>query len=143
MNNIIRKFNIIDILIVSVLVLGILALFYKLVTGSTDKTEVFEFTYICDESPITLLDGIQENENCVDADLGTELGTLLSVKTDILDENNTLGSAVIVTKTEGEASEHGIEVENSIYLKGKKINLIIGNSVFEVYLSDIKNVSEG
>ncbi len=142
MNKIIRKFNIIDILIISVLVLGILALFYKLVIGNADKSELFEFTYICDEAPVELFHTIEEGQNCVDADLGTKLGSLLSVQAENPEEGNAMGSGVFVTRTNGEKTDHGIEVDNSVYLKGKKINLIIGDSIFEVYLSDIKNVAE-
>ncbi len=135
MNNIIRRFNIIDILIVSVLALGVLALVFRLVMGSTDDNEVFEFTYICNEAPIELLNEIKTDEICIDADSGAQLGLILSAATEPL--NEVMGRGVIVTKTNGKQTEHGIEVDNSIYIKGKKINLIIGDSIFEVYLSDI------
>lgn len=46
--------------------------------------------------------------------------------------------AVIVTSAEGEKVEHGVNVDGTVILKALKLDLIIGDTVLNVYVSDVK-----
>lgn len=48
----------------------------------------------------------------------------------------------IYARTNGYEAERGVAIGENVYLKGKKLNLIVGDTVYEVYISDIKLIEE-
>ena len=132
------KFNIIDIALMVIIGLSVLALVYKATFGNdNDQLQSYSITYVCEASPVEVLDSVAPGESCVDGDYGTELGALQSVSVDKGDGGKT-GKAVFVSQVDGEGSEHGVTVGDVRYLKGKRFNLIVGDAIFNVYISDIK-----
>ena len=133
---IIWKFNIIDLIIIAVLVLSMTALLYRLTWGGSDE-QAFEITYICDEASLDLLRDVRSGALCADGDLGTELGKVSGCQTEPLTDNSDKGRATIRSIVEGEKSKHGTTIDDIVYLKGKDLNLIIDDTVFKVYISNI------
>ncbi len=134
---IIWKLNIIDLLIITLLLISLTALVYRLTWGSGGDEQIFEITYICDEASIELLRDIRSGDECSDWDLGTELGRITGASSEALPDAPDKGRAYIKTSVEGVKSSHGTTIGDSVYLKGKNLNLIVGDSVFEVYISNI------
>ena len=46
--------------------------------------------------------------------------------------------AVFTTEVEAYKYDHGIYIEDSIYVLGKQVNLVIGDAIFESYISSIE-----
>lgn len=132
------KFNIIDLLIIAIVALSLIALIYKLTWGSGEEKGSFEFTYVCSEAPAELLYSVKRGDICIDGDSGSSLGKISDVRAEILPDSPDKGKAVFKASAKGAKTEHGITINDNIYLKGKTLNLIIGDSVFEVYISDMK-----
>ena len=131
------KFNIIDILLIVLISLSIVALVYKTVKGSSGKEREFVLTCVCENSPTELLYGIKTGDTCVDGETGEELGVISGCTVTPNAENDGKGRAEIYAVVSGTKEKHGIYVENSVYLKGKTFSLIVDDSVFYVYISDI------
>ena len=154
---IIWKLNIVDLLILAIVAVSIIALIYKTTWGNRNSdTQRFTFTYVCQSSPMEVLQGVYSGDPCVDGDYGESLGVL--IQADIFpvasvpgdsDENaahpgpvgqaeaNT-GRATFTVLAEGKKGEHGVTVGDVLYLKGKSFNLIVGDSIFSVYIADIQ-----
>lgn len=132
------KFNIIDLLLIALLILSISALIYKMTWGSKNKEAQFNITYICEDAPLELLYGIKTGDKCADSDKGVELGTVSGCSVSPNPDNNGKGKVEIFTTVIGIRAEHGLSINNNMYLRGKSFPLIIGDSVFNVYISDIK-----
>lgn len=136
---IIWKFNIIDITLIVILCISLLCLIYKFTFGrDNDESQSFLFTYVCDESPMVVLKSIDVGETCGDGDYGTSLGDLKSVVIETDGENEKNGSAVFMSQVSGEKAEHGVTIGDVLYLKGKRFNLMVGDSMFNVYISEIE-----
>ena len=131
------KFNIIDMIIFGVILLSLFALVFRMVSGSDEDKGVYAVTFICEEAPEVLLWEIEKGELCTDGDSGTELGEVSDIFIVPADENSK-PIAYITSQTEAYKADHGIAVDDTVYLKGSRINLIIGDSIFEVYIKDIK-----
>lgn len=134
---IIWKFNIIDIILIALIIMSIVALVYKTVKTSGGKEESFTFTCVCEDTPLELLYNIKSGDICVDGEKGSELGVVSAVSVMPNAENNGKGRAEIRTIVEGTREKHGIYVNDNVYLRGKTFSLIIGDSVFYVYISNI------
>ncbi len=50
----------------------------------------------------------------------------------------TRGEAVFNTVVEAAKADHGIRIEKNVYLLGQNVQLVIGDAVFDVYISDIE-----
>ena len=50
------------------------------------------------------------------------------------------GATKFTSRVAGEKTEHGIKVGDVLYLKGKEFNLIIGDAIFAVYVSNIAEI---
>lgn len=136
---IIWKLNIVDLLLIVILGLSVLGLVYKFTFGQTEENlQAFTFTYVCEESPLEVLRSAEEGEGCADGDYGTSLGSLQSAQIEALADRPDAGRAVFVTQVDGEKAEHGVTVGDVLYLKGKRFNLMIGDAMFNVYISDIQ-----
>ncbi len=195
---IIWKLNIIDLLLIVIILLSILALIYKSVSGSGDESEYREYTlsYVCESAPIRLFDTINQGELCIDGATGDEVGELTDFEVtpifeyvplpetpepapdredeeeisensddDNADDENTEDSengddeelrvkkntpapkptpeptrakAVFTTTVEAAKAEHGIRINKNVYLIGQSMQLVIGNTVFDVYISDMQ-----
>ncbi len=196
---IIWKLNIIDLLLIVIILLSILALIYKSVSGSGDESEYREYklTYVCESAPIRLFETINQGELCIDAATGDEVGelsdfevtplfeyipsapeTLESVSEDENDEEisedsdedstddenaedsensedserrskkntptprptpePTRAKAVFTAAVDAAKAEHGIRINKNVYLIGQSMQLVIGNTVFDVYISDMQ-----
>ncbi len=136
---IIWKFNIIDIILIVVLCISLLCLIYKFTFGrENDDKQSFLFTYICEESPTVVLKSINAGETCGDGDYGTSLGDLKSVVIKTDEKASETGSAEFVSEVSGEKAEHGVTIGDVLYLKGKRFNLMVGDSMFNVYISEIE-----
>ena len=122
----VKKFNIIDILLIALIFLSLISLLYKLTWGSSEKYQSYEFVYICDSAP------------SADGDTGENLGEVISADIYGIDGTPDRSRIQIRVKTNGYESDHGVAVGNTVYLKGKKLNLIVGDTVFETYISEIK-----
>lgn len=132
------KFNIIDLLIIGIVLLSLFALFYRMISGSDADERDYTLTYICEDAPLTLLYDIKSGEECADADLGTDLGIITAVNAEANPEDDDRGRAAIAAEVTGFETDHGVTIGDSVYLKGKTVNLIVGDSVFEVYIKDIE-----
>lgn len=208
---IIWKLNIIDLLIITIILLSILALIYKSVSGSGDESEYREYrlTYVCESAPIRLFDTIENGSLCIDGGTGDEVGELAGFEvtpiieyaapfsetsgpdakdevdenaedenadSENLDENEdaenedaenedaenennyedeerktrkstptprptpepTRAKAVFSTTVDAAKAEHGIRINKNVYLIGQSMQLVIGNTVFDVYISDMQ-----
>lgn len=133
------KFNLIDLILIALVLFSLAALVYKITIGNNDGDRSYEFVYVCEGAPADLLYAVGEGEKCVDADAGTELGTVSRVNVEEIQATPSKAKATIATRVKGTALEHGVNVGYSLYLKGQKIQLIVGGSVFEVYISDIRS----
>ena len=131
------KFNIIDILLIALIILSIFTLVYKTVKSSSGKEQSFRLTCICEDTPLDLLYSIKTGDVCVDGETGNELGQISSCVVTPSPENDGKGRAEIYTDVFGTKEKHGIYVNKSVYLKGKTFSLIVDDSVFYVYISNI------
>ena len=131
------KFNIIDLIIIAIVLLSLFALVYRMISGNGEEKRSYTLTYICEYSPTNLLYEIQNGEACADGDTSTKLGAVTEVSFSDNSEDNR-SSAAIRAEVEGYKTDHGITVGETVYLKGMPINLIVGDSVFEVYIGDIE-----
>lgn len=135
---IIWKFNIIDLIILGVIFFSLVALLYKLTLGSGDETQAFEFTCICDEAPSELVYNLQTDAECIDGSAGETLGSIIWVNCDAISETTDKVKGTFILKTNGTKTKHGISVNDTVYLKGSVFPLVIGDTMFQVYVSDIK-----
>ncbi len=133
------KFNIIDLLLIGILAVSIFALLYKITWGSkADETENYLFTYVCQSTPKETLSGIVQGMACTDGDYATELGALTAMHEDAIDGDAEKCRVTFSSCLKGKKNTHGVTVNEVLYLKGKNFNLVIGDSIFSVYLSDIR-----
>lgn len=173
---IVWKLNIIDLLLLTIILLSLIALIYKSVWGKqTAEYKPYSMTFVCESTPIELLDKVNSDETCIDGLLGAELGVVTSINsTPIFDNSSSIYSenflnsndndngqtnnnrqlsqtptprpsaepvrarATFVVSVEGAQTEHGVRVEQSVYLMGQTTQIVIGDTIFDVYLSDIK-----
>ncbi len=166
---IIWKFNIIDLLLIFIIVLSIAALIYKSAWGKKNSEyRTYTVTYVCDNTPIELIDKVHEGDICVDSSNGNEIGELVDLsytpiaeegfkapeeygeQRDNNDDNEDRTSptpmptkeplrarTLFTTQVEAAETEHGIAIEKNTYLMGMTVQLVIGNTIFDVYISDI------
>ena len=73
----VKKFNIIDILLIALIFLSLISLLYKLTWGSSEKYQSYEFVYICDSAPSELADSVSAKSKCADGDTGENLGEVI------------------------------------------------------------------
>lgn len=137
---VVKKFNIIDILLIILIFLSLVSLLYKLTMGNDAKYQSYEFVYVCDNAPIELIGTISVDSKCADADTGDNLGKVTEVITDNGDNTSARSNVRIKVKTNGFESEHGVTIGNTVYLKGKRLNLIVGDTVFDAYISEINSL---
>lgn len=136
------KFNIIDLILIALVMFSLLALVYKITIGNGEGEKSYEFICVCESGVYDLLNGINEGEVCADADLGTELGTVAWKN---VEQNQSIpekARGAIGVSVTAKGMEHGVNIGDSLYLKGQKIQLIVGDSVFDTYISDIKTDSQ-
>lgn len=198
----IKKFNVIDFLITGLILISFIALLYKITLGNGDELKAYQFTYVCEETPLEFADTVTTGNQCADGDTGELLGEIISAEkieaasavsasSDTVDtsgnsdtskeaekntddksagrydnkdksndaenknksENNSKISTAekspvpktamrIYARTNGYEAERGVAIGENVYLKGKKLNLIVGDTVYEVYISDIKLIEE-
>ncbi len=131
------KFNIIDLIIIAAVVLALIALIYKMSGAPDGDKKAYEFTYICENAPQELFMGIEEGEACADGATGAKLGTVLYRQAE-LSENGEKAKGIICFKAEGIKITHGINIEENVYLNGSRLNLVVGDSIFDGYISDIR-----
>ena len=132
------KLNIIDILLIAVVVLSLFALIYKLTHGNNDDLSAYLFTFVCDSAPIEVYDGIEAGTACSDGDAGVALGNLTRLVLSDIAGDDSHKQGIFTVGLNGIQGEHGVTVDDILYLKGKCLNLIAGDSVFSVYLSDMQ-----
>ncbi|MBE5040636.1 DUF4330 family protein [Ructibacterium gallinarum] len=137
------RFNIIDLILIAVIVLSLIALLYK-VTQDAGEEELhfYRLTYICQEAPKEIFEGISPGIPCADGDYGTPLGNIESVDTDNTAPTEGFQKAIFISVAEGRKADHGIMIGDVLYLKGKYFNLMAGDSIFSVYLSAIEPVPD-
>lgn len=135
-----QRFNIIDFLLMALVIISLAALLYRILPGGAGDDTDFEITYICDGAPAQLTSSIRNGAQCADGNTGEDLGEV----TDFYGETVEGDIMMFTLRTLTKASEgdHGVVIGNTPYLKGKKMNLIVDDTVFEVYISDIKLCSE-
>ena len=135
------KFNIIDLILIGVIIIGLIALIYNITWGGGDNDdEPFLFTYVCRLAPNEALEGISQGDLCMDGDYGNSLGKLTDISCSEIKDDTQNQQAVFVSALTGIKTEHGVTIDDVLYLKGKEFNLVVGDSVFSVYLSDIKSL---
>lgn len=160
---IVWKLNIIDLLLLAIIFLSICALVYKATWGGDDDYRTYEVSYVCENIPIEILNGLQSEMECSDYDSGSDLGILKRVDyTPIVeqavsvdnerDDNDDDESSptpkptkepayargVLITEVEGAKAEHGVKTEGIVLLKALKLDLIVGDTVLNVYVNEIK-----
>lgn len=136
---IIWKFNIIDLILIAVVGLSLLALVFKLTWGKpSDNTEAYLFTYVCDSAPTEVYQGLASGSLCKDAKTGTSLGKLTNLILTEIPNNDKQKQGVFISALEGAKGEHGVLVDDVTYLKGQELELVVDDSVFSVYLSQIQ-----
>lgn len=136
------KFNIVDLALIAIIIIGLAALVYGLVRDSGGQDEgTFLITYTCRTAPNEALDGIESGAECMDGDYGNSLGKLTDIKQYEIKDDDQNRKVVFVAAVKGIKSEHGVTIGDVLYLKGKELNLVAADSVFSVYLSDIRELS--
>ena len=135
-----QRFNIIDFLLMALVIISLAALLYRILPGGAGDDTDFEITYICDGAPAPLISSIRNGAQCADGNTGEDLGEV----TDFYGETGEgdIMKFTLRTLTKASEGDHGVVIGNTPYLKGKKMNLIVDDTVFEVYISDIKLCSE-
>lgn len=133
---IIWKFNVIDLLIIAAILVSCIVLAYRFFSDNQKASE-FKFTYTCDSAPRSLLSEIKTGEPLADGDTGKAIGTVTDC---IIDEDNIGG--VIYATISGFDEKHGISASDSLFLKGQSRRIIIGDCIFDVYISDIEKEEE-
>lgn len=136
LKRILGKFNIIDFLLMALVIVSLAALLYRILPGGAGDDMDFEITYICDGTPAQLTAAINQGSKCADGDTGEDLGKVLDFHGEPADGD--MAKFTLRTLTKGSENDHGVVIGNTPYLKGKKMNLIVDDTVFEVYISDIK-----
>lgn len=165
---IIWKLNIIDLLLLAIIVLSVAALIYKTAWGKKyNDYQEYTIAYVCESTPIELVNKIQEGELCIDNTYGSEIGVVNSIEytpitevlppnyystaenTDESDEESnrtprprptpepTRAKIRFLAEANGAQTDHGIRIDQNIYLIGQSTQIIIGNTIFDVYISDI------
>ena len=135
------KFNIIDLVLLGVIALSLIALCYKIIWGQDAKdSQTFLFTYICTSAPEEVYQGIVAGAECSDGEFGVSLGKLTNLTLSDIPEEPKQKQGVFITALNGEEGVHGVSVEDVLYLKGKECKLVVEDSVFLVYLSDIQKI---
>lgn len=160
------KLNIIDLLLLAIIVFSVCALIYKATWGGDEDYRTYEISYVCENVPIEIVSGLHEGEECSDYDTGSDLGILKRVEyTPIVDvepvaaptpesaedneddseetapmptANPTHARALIVTETDGVKAEHGVRVDQMVLLRALRLDLIVGDTVLDSYISEIK-----
>ena len=167
---IIWKLNIIDILLLAIIILSVAALIYKSAWGrGNNKYETYTITYVCESSPIDLLNKVEYGDICIDGSYGNEIGVLDNINLTPITENYSVAAisngsaennenddedqpspttfptpepvrakAEFVTTVECMKTDHGIKIDKNIYLMGQSAQIIIGDVIFDVYISDIR-----
>ena len=133
------KFNIVDIILIAIILISIFVLLFRAsTTKESNKNISYLFTYTCQNAPKEAYDGLSTGMSCSDGDYGNSLGQLTAFN--VMDIENDLNSksASFTTVLKAKPEEHGVSTEEVLYLKGKELKLIIGDSVFDVYLSGIQ-----
>lgn len=139
LKRILKSFNIIDFLLMALVIISLSALLYRILPGGTGDDADFEITYICDGAPVQLTSSIKNGAQCADGDTGEDLGEVTDFYCETGDGDMT--RFTIRTLTRASEGDHGVFIGNTPYLKGKKMNLIVDDTVFEVYISDISQGS--
>lgn len=134
------KFNIIDLVLIAIVIVGLIALIYNFAYGGNHDEETYLITYTCQSAPNEAFDGISVGAGCMDGDNGTKLGKLTDVRISDIQDDDKNRQAVFVTAVNCVKSEHGVSISNALYLKGKELSLVVADSVFSVYLSDIRSL---
>lgn len=135
------KFNIVDLALIAVIIIGLAAMIYGFVKGDDKRdTETFLITYTCRSAPNEALDGIESGAECMDGDYGNSLGKLTDIRRYEIKDDSLNQQVVFVTAVNGIKSEHGVTINDVLYLKGKELNLVAADSVFSVYLSGIQEL---
>ena len=145
------KFNIIDLLIIALVILSIIALIYKSTLDKQVDTQTFEITCVCENVPTELLHKVQTDASTIDKNSGSSMGSVSSIWLEELQPSessqqdktspkpeSTHSNGYITLKVEGVKNEHGILVGNAAYMNGSKLDLVIGDSLFNVYILNIK-----
>lgn len=151
---IIWKLNIIDLLLLAVILLSICALIYKATWGgSDDEHRIYEVSYVCENVPIEILNGLTEGMECSDYASGSDLGVFKRVEYEPISdkainrevsaspvptEQPTHARAVITTEADGVKAEHGVKIDGTVLLKALKLDLIVGDTVLNVYVNEVK-----
>ena len=120
------KFNIIDLLIIGIIILGIIALVFRTVSGKDNGRIEFMFLCVCEQESRSLLSVIQPGQNCADNSTGADIGTVSEVCPDS-----------VVIRVRGRASEYGISVRNTRYFKGQSVEIITGNILLNTRIAQI------
>lgn len=137
------RFNIIDLILIGVILLSLIALLYKVrQDAGKDELHFYRLTYVCREAPAEIFDGIEPGIPCADGDYGTPLGKIESITAEESTSSEGSQKAVFVSMAEGQKADHGIMIGDVLYLKGKYFNLMAGDSIFPVYLSDIEPIPD-
>ena len=139
LKRILKSFNIIDFLLMALGIIRLSALLYRILPGGTGDDADFEITYICDGAPVQLTSSIKNGSRCADGDTGEDLGEVTDFYCETGDGDMT--RFTLRTLTRASEGDHGVFIGNTPYLKGKKMNLIVDDTVFEVYISDISQGS--
>ena len=138
---IIWKLNIIDLILIAVVGLSLIALVFKLTWGKpSDDTKAYLFTYVCDSAPAEVYQGLESGSLCRDAETGTALGKLTNLIVNEIPNNDKQKQGVFISALEGAKGEHGVLVDDITYLKGQELKLVVDDSVFSVYLSQIQTI---
>ena len=133
------KFNIVDIILIAIILISIFFIIFRASNmRENDKNISYLFTYTCQSAPKEAYDGLSTGMSCSDGEYGNSLGQLTAINVlDIENDSNKKGAS-FTTVLKAKPEEHGVSSEEVLYLKGKELKLIIGDSVFDVYLSGIQ-----
>lgn len=135
---IIWKLNLIDLIIIALIILSIFALAYKVFWDSGNDVQNFEMICVCEEAPSELLYAIPAGSICINSVSGTDIGKIVKTDIETVEENSDKAKAVISILVDGTKNDHGISIDDTVYLKGSEFSIIIEDSIFDVYISDIR-----
>ena len=130
------RFNIIDIILFSIIILALIAAVIRIFWNSSAGYEDAEITatFVSEDYRGETLMYLQSGAELINEADNTIIGRIVN------SEISPDGVLTVRTFAEGSKLEHGIMLGGSTYFIGSEVSIIAGDAVFDAYLSDIELV---
>ena len=128
------RFNIIDIILFSIIIVGVIIAVVRIFWDGSGGYEDAEITavFVTDDFRSEVLPYLQSGEELMNEADNSVIGRVVS------SEVSPDGVLSVKSYAEGAKLEHGIMLGNTTYFIGGEVSIIAGDAVFDAYLSDIE-----